>query len=108
MLRKSACQVWRCVSTRPGRTRQSVASITSASLASIAGATVDDRAVLDQHVALLEVAERRVDRDTVPPLISVRAFTSRSGSGGGAAPVKSCADPLPSTSLPSTRSAPRT
>src|SRR5437588_4575909 len=39
MLRKSACHVWRCVSTRPGSTRQSVASITSASPTSRLGAT---------------------------------------------------------------------
>ena len=73
---RPVCQKCRWESTSPGMTTMPVASSTSQSSAEIDGPDLDDRIVLDQHVALAEFADRGVDADDGAALIRSRLAIS--------------------------------
>ena len=61
MLRSGPCQMWRCESMKPGMTIMLLRRSARAGRLQ-PGANGGDLRALDQHVGLLEVAERRVHR----------------------------------------------
>src|SRR5665213_1778884 len=85
LFRNRACHVCRCVSTSPGRTRQSVASMSSASSASMLRAT---STIVPSSIRTSPVGKRspRLGSTvmTVPPLISIRLANDVSSFGHSA------------------------